>query len=742
MPLRSWPPRGVDGAFESADGLTVQVEDGLVVAMVTGAAPNAPVALNVTNITATSMQFNWQPGGGGAPTAYRFDLSTDPTFATYVLQDLDVGNVLLYNATGLTTGTRYYGRVSAYNAIGSSPESGVVDEVPTAGVPSAPVLSPAENNTTGYSFDIVWGAVGGASGYKLWMSTVSDFSTTVAGYNGRTLADGTRTRFTTRNRAPAVTVYVKMRAYNANGDSVDSNVVTVAVPQVSGWVVATGGSAVNAGTYASPWSLDHARTGAGGSIVGPVTVWLRGGNYDHAKGFQFTVDGGGPSSRIVFRSYPGERAVIRKTSSLAADYDRQPIDVIGDYLTFWNVEGVNTDADRDGPYGTLRRGNGFALTGVAPKVINCWGHDYELGCTDYSTEGTSEVYGSFFYNNGAVNPGVEQYGHGIYGDNSNSGNSKVVELCTVFNNFNYGVHYYSEVSDVHNVTVRGCVGAENGKAGISFATVYYQAPFLISQGAGGFVVRGGVVEECHGHVQETVSTGNEEGLGARLASYSSSKDDGVTVRRNHLWGGYRGVQVRPSDNREVSYNVVAGKYFLVDQWNRAGSPVGTQLWDNNTYYRLAGAQASNYLDRGTQRTFSSWKSATGFDANSTETSTLPGSATVKVYANKYDPNWALVVVWNWPAGSTVAVNLATAVLLPEFSSPAGNQVFLEPGDIYSVYSAFDPLGAAVTGFSGVTYAGGTVNLPMTGLSVATPVGQGQAVHPGSEFAAFLVVRTS
>lgn len=57
------------------------------------------------------------------------------------------------------------------------------------------------------------------------------------------------------------------------------------------WYVATDGTSGGAGTLGSPWSLDHARTGAGGSIVAGDTVVVQAGTYSSTTGYEFSLSG-------------------------------------------------------------------------------------------------------------------------------------------------------------------------------------------------------------------------------------------------------------------------------------------------------------------------------------------------------------------------------------------------------------------------------------------------------------------
>jgi len=90
--------------------------------------PVAPVANVQTNVRANSFTANWSASAGGA-TGYYLDVSTSPTFATYIsgFQNKNVGNVTSYALTGLNRYTHYYYRVRGFNSGGSSLNSNTID---------------------------------------------------------------------------------------------------------------------------------------------------------------------------------------------------------------------------------------------------------------------------------------------------------------------------------------------------------------------------------------------------------------------------------------------------------------------------------------------------------------------------------------------------------------------------------------------------------------------------------------
>jgi hypothetical protein len=85
--------------------------------------PPAPTANAASGIAANAFTANWATASGA--TGYRLDVSTNNTFSNFVsgYQDLDVGNVVLRNVTGLNAATVHYYRLRAYNGSGTSTSS-------------------------------------------------------------------------------------------------------------------------------------------------------------------------------------------------------------------------------------------------------------------------------------------------------------------------------------------------------------------------------------------------------------------------------------------------------------------------------------------------------------------------------------------------------------------------------------------------------------------------------------------
>src|SRR5438046_2259631 len=101
--------------------------------------PPAPIANPATYVASNSFTANWSSVSGA--TGYRLDVSTSSSFSTYVTgyQNLDVGNATSRSVTGLNAGTAYYYRVRAYNGVGTSGNSNIVN-VTTLSATGSPVV--------------------------------------------------------------------------------------------------------------------------------------------------------------------------------------------------------------------------------------------------------------------------------------------------------------------------------------------------------------------------------------------------------------------------------------------------------------------------------------------------------------------------------------------------------------------------------------------------------------------------
>jgi hypothetical protein len=223
-----------------------------VVSVATPPLPVAPVATAATAITISSFTANWSAVGGA--TSYRLDVSSDNFITTVTgYSNLTVASTS-QSVTGLSVNTAYKYRVRAEDVNGTSANSNAIDVSTLDGV-AAPVANAASAETAG-GFTANWGAVSGATGYRLDVST-NNFASFVPGFFDKTLS-GTSAAVT--GLSPETTYQYRVRAVDANGPSENSNVIsatTLSIPVP----VAESGSAITSTSFTANWDASSGAFG-------------------------------------------------------------------------------------------------------------------------------------------------------------------------------------------------------------------------------------------------------------------------------------------------------------------------------------------------------------------------------------------------------------------------------------------------------------------------------------------------
>jgi len=143
----------IDG-FNGASGTTI-------LNWLMGNIPPAPVAQAATNVGTNSFTANWSSSAGAD--GYLLDVSTNNSFVNFVpgYQGLDVTSSLSWPVTGLIAGTNYFYRVRAYNPVGTSGNSGIIQTTTSGASIQVIVVTNPDNRpftvdgvtfTTGHAF--------------------------------------------------------------------------------------------------------------------------------------------------------------------------------------------------------------------------------------------------------------------------------------------------------------------------------------------------------------------------------------------------------------------------------------------------------------------------------------------------------------------------------------------------------------------------------------------------------------
>jgi len=426
-----------------------------------------------------------------------------------------------------------------------------------------------------------------------------------------------------------------------------------------------GGTPGGDGSRGRPWDLATALAGGRGAVQPGDTIWLRGGVY--VGRFDGTLTGTS-AAPIVVRQYPGERATIDGN-----------LHVHGAYAVYWGFEITQSNP-------VANANDALETYGPNCKFINLVVHDAgKQGMSFWEDAGTSELYGSIFYNNGTH----ENFDHGVYA--ASEGGEKWIVDNIVFDNLAYGIHVYVGsrhpfLSDVH---LRGNTAFNTGAIS---RDGFQNANLLI----------GGDVRTEHMSADSNLLYfPGTAGRNMRLGMPRGDNRD-ILVRGNYVAGGAVTLLMNGWTKAEVVDNEFIGAGDIVDLSARGGS-LDAHTWRGNTYARDPAARAWRY--GGAAYDFATWQKTTALGNTGTATSAPPVTPRVFVRPNKYEPGRATVVVYNWGRQPSVRVDVSSA---------------LRPGSRYELRNVQALFGPPV--LSG-TYGGGTIEIPMAGVDPPRPVGR-------------------
>jgi len=475
------------------------------------------------------------------------------------------------------------------------------------------------------------------------------------------------------------------------------------------WFVSPSGQGTAAGTESDPLDLASALSGAAKRIHAGDKIWMRGGTYrpPNPNGFNSTI-AGTTASPIVIRNYQGERATLDGKGSEIT------LSVNGGYVWFWGLEIMDSNTTRTTNQTGGVHPNAYGVGVYAPGVrfINNVVHDTAQGFSAYDASSDSVFYGNLSYYNGFVAPD-RNHGHGFY--MQNIAGTKLLQDNIVGDNADEGFQIYG--SGGANVVGFRVIGNASYNSS-SWPTPHYQYNFLV---AGGALRKDIFFNQNYSFFDPAADAGLVD-----FGQYTPGQD--ITVTNSVFAGGYTG----PDVSMQAGPVVFAGNKIYVHssavQQARLelgpGQNTNGWTWDTNQYFGknlfFTGTTDGNSA-QGVNLDFGGWKSATGFDKNSSFSGAPPSGTWIYVRRNEYESKRANVIIYNWNLSDSVAVDLSTV---------------LTSGDSYVIQDAQNfyapPLAAG-------TYSGSPVSIPMKNLTKAAPVGFTAPAHTGPLFGTFVVL---
>ena len=370
----------------------------------------------------------------------------------------------------------------------------------------------------------------------------------------------------------------------------------------AGYHVATNGTSGGDGSAANPWSLSTGLAGGNGKVAAGDTVWIHGGTYTGS--FRETVSGQAGKA-IVFRQYPGERAVIDGAGTPGGA--QSVFYVGGQYTEFWDFEITNSDGGRT----TTSLANNVRPNVVAnyashTKYINMVVHDGGVAFYNEPAYGDVEIAGCLIYNNGWQSTD-RGHGHALY--LKSDGGQVIARDNVIFNQFGYGVHLYSNAGSGANSNIHmlNNVAFNNG----TLATNSTSANILM----GGENPSTG--DEFSGNM--TYYTPGKGGTGVQMG-YQSTQNGSLTLTNNYFEGGSTVMSVGYWSSLSMSGNTLIGTSSLTSNSGGASLSSGLSLFNS-----------------------------------------LPGATKVFVHANPHQAGRANIVVYNWAGQGSVSVDLSGVV---------------------------------------------------------------------------------
>lgn len=271
--------------------------------------PNATYPTNNSTITPGTFNFTWQ---SVSSYGYWFQLSSNSNFSSYIVNNSNVSNPYL-SVTLNSTGT-YYWRVAPKNSNGNW--TNFNNPAYSCTISLIPPNALSATNITQSAFDARWEVIPRVVGYRLDVSTSSNFSTFLTGYNNRDVGIYNQISITGLSYN---TYYYRSRAVYSVGTSTNSNVISVTLlppdPDPSLVVNPTsidyGNVLVNSYSDPQTYSMTGSYLTANVTITAPTRYQVSlSSSSGYSSSLSITPSGGSVSRTIYVRFNPNASGTV------------------------------------------------------------------------------------------------------------------------------------------------------------------------------------------------------------------------------------------------------------------------------------------------------------------------------------------------------------------------------------------------------------------------------------------------
>ena len=388
---------------------------------------------------------------------------------------------------------------------------------------------------------------------------------------------------------------------------------------------------------------------------------------------------GMPTAPITFRNAKGESSVLDGQLNLGNSSN----------VWIWGLEFIDSNkTNRPSPFNTISGG-----TGLGTKIINCLIHDC---CIGISPPGVYEAYGNVMWN-----CGKSTTEHPIYWQN-NGVAPKYLENNLIGYSSGFGIHCYGSAGELKSLRIIGNAVWGQSKAAILLG--------------GSQPIVDGIIAANHAFCR------SERALQLGYAASNTS----VSVESNYLFAPQPFRLNNPFQKLILRNNILGGMNSACIVSPLDNLPAGSYSWNANDYY-FGTAQWSSWTNTfalfgNAYLGFEQWKLETGLDTESSHVRASPPDRVI-IQPNRYEAKRAHIIAWNWTAADNIAADVSQ---------------LLSVGDAYEIRSALNYFAGPV---KVGTYTGGSIQIPITNLTVAPTLywsPTSQPYNPSPNFAAFIL----